>query len=926
MNLTHSLMKIINKLAIVLCAGIALISMSNKMQFTDNVYASEQPTIKLPEGVSQGPSVEGITEYRLTNGLKVILFPDASKATATVNMTYLVGSRQENYGETGMAHLLEHLMFKGSKNYPDPTKEFTTRGFRMNGSTWLDRTNYYVSFSANEDNLTWALGWAADAMTNSFIAKKDLDSEMTVVRNEYEMGENSPISVMMKRMQSVIYDWHNYGKNTIGNRSDIENVKIENLQNFYHRYYRPDNAVLTVSGKFDIQKTLDSIAADFGKIKNPEEKLPEEWTVEPTADGERYFEVRRKGETQLVAVAYRVPSALHPEMFGLEAAVDVLSDTPNGRLYENLVKTGLATQVYGHVIEAKYPGYAIFFAVVKKGESIEKVKNVLIETIETSLKKSPMTEKELDRTKQEEETAFEHVFSDPEAFAIGLSEYIALGDWRLVFYERDQTKKITTEQAGQAAEKYFVRDNRVVGVFIPDDEPKRAEIPAAPTVEELLANYQPKQEASQAEAFDASYDNLNARTTRFTVGDLKVALLPKKSRSETVTVNVNFQVGNEKNLFNKSTVSAVSSAMLTRGTKDMDRGQIEDEMTKLKMTGGLNSYVTNKSNLDKTLELVANLYKNSVFPESEFSQLQKQMVVMLESRKDKPEALAEEAMGQHFNTYPKGDVRYSKTIQENLDEMSKLKVEEVREFAKEFLGTSRGEISIVGDFDSTTAEESIKNLFPGFKSKAQYGRIIREYKPVSAARIVINTPEKENAVIFARSVFPINDEAEDAPALSVANWILGGGSGLSNRIIDRLRQKEGLSYGAGSAVRIPTFGNNGMFLVRAIVAPQNLLKAEDSLKDVIATAVKDGFTDSEVEEAKKGILQSREVLRAQDKFLSAAWVKMLDCDRDWNFSKVQQEKIEKLTANQVNAALRKYIRPGEITYVLAGDMNKSGQK
>ena len=215
-------------------------------------------------GLKPVHTVEGIKSYELDNGLQIVLFADQSKPTATVNTTYLVGSRMENYGETGMAHLLEHLMFKGSKNYPDPTKEFTRRGFRMNGTTWLDRTNYFVSFTANDDNMKWALGWSADAMTNSFIAKKDLDTEMTVVRNEYEMGENKPISVMLKRMQSVLYDWHAYGRSTIGARSDIENVPIENLQAFYRKWYQPDNAVLTVSGKFDEAKVLEWIQETFG--------------------------------------------------------------------------------------------------------------------------------------------------------------------------------------------------------------------------------------------------------------------------------------------------------------------------------------------------------------------------------------------------------------------------------------------------------------------------------------------------------------------------------------------------------------------------------------------------------------------------------------------------------------------------------------
>ncbi len=919
-------MKAIKKLAVATCVGLAIISMTSEANQNNPGQAAVQSAVSLPAGVTQEATVEGITEYRLANGLRVVLFPDASKPTATVNMTYLVGSRQENYGETGMAHLLEHLIFKGSKNFPEPTKEFTKRGFRMNGSTWLDRTNYHVSFSANDDNLAWALAWSADAMRNSFIAKADLDTEMSVVRNEYEMGENSPAGVMMKRMQSMIFDWHNYGKSTIGNRSDIENVKIENLQNFYHRYYRPDNAVLTVSGKFDVQKTLDWIAKDFGGIENPKESLPEEWTVEPTADGERFFEIRRKGNTQLIAVAYRIPSGLHPDAYAVEAAVDALSDNPNGRLYEQLVKTGLATQVSGYAIGAKQPGYVMFFAVVKKGDPVDKVRDKLIETIETSFENTPMTAKELERVKQESETDYERSLSDPEAFGVGLSEFIALGDWRMFFYSRDQMQKVTAEQADKAASKYFVRDNRVVGVFIPEDQPKRAEITAAPTAQELLLKYEPKQEGDRAEVFDTSFDNLNARTIRFDVGDLKVALLPKKNRGETVSVMLNFKSGDEKSLFGKSVAQSVAGAMLTRGTKDMTQGEIEDEMSRLKMTGSPTSYVTTRANLDKSLEFVANLYKNASFPQDEFDRLKKQLAVMLESSMDKPDSLAQEAMEQHFNTYPKGDPRHSDSIAEDLEETNKLKLEDVRKFYKDFFGTARGEISIVGDFDPKTVEAVIRKSFSDFKSKAGYGRIVSEYRPVASTRVEINTPEKENAIIIARSVFPIKDTDKDAAALQIANWILGGGSGLSNRIVERLRQKEGLSYGAGSGVRIPTHGNNGVFAVRAIVAPQNLRQAEASLKDEIAKAVKDGFTKEEVEEAKKGFLQNAQVSRAQDRVLAGSWLNKLDNGRDWTFNKQREEQIQNLTVEDVNAALRKYIKPDEISYFIGGDLSKAKAK
>jgi len=204
----------------------------------------------LPAGLTQVTSVEGITEYRLPNGLQVLLVPDESKPTTTVNVTYRVGSRHENYGETGMAHLLEHLVFKGTPTTRNVWADFTKRGLRANGSTWTDRTNYFASFAAHEDNLRWYLSWQADIMVNSFIAKADLDTEMTVVRNEFESGENSPGRVLFSKLLAGMYDWHNYGKDTIGARTDIENVDITRLQAFYRKYYQPDNGTLTLDSQF----------------------------------------------------------------------------------------------------------------------------------------------------------------------------------------------------------------------------------------------------------------------------------------------------------------------------------------------------------------------------------------------------------------------------------------------------------------------------------------------------------------------------------------------------------------------------------------------------------------------------------------------------------------------------------------------------
>src|ERR1035438_5732006 len=258
-----------------------------------------------PPGVRKITAVEGITEYALPNGLHVLLFPDASKPNVTVNMTYMVGSRHEGYGETGMAHLLEHMLFLQTKTRKDVKQELKDHGAQMNGSTEWDRTNYFETLNATDENLTFALELEADRMVNSKIEKQLLDTEMTVVRNEFEMRENSPEGMLMERALETAYIWHNYGKPPIGNRSDIENVPIERLAAFYRKYYQPDDALLTIAGKFDDGKTLAQVAALFGGIPRPTRTLDKSYTVEPTQDGERSITLRRVGDTQGVMAVYR---------------------------------------------------------------------------------------------------------------------------------------------------------------------------------------------------------------------------------------------------------------------------------------------------------------------------------------------------------------------------------------------------------------------------------------------------------------------------------------------------------------------------------------------------------------------------------------------------------------------------------------------
>src|SRR2546422_5065199 len=343
-------------------------------------------------------SLEGVTEYQLANGLRLLTLPDPGIDTSTVHITYLVGSRHEGYGEKGMAHLLEHLLFKGSARHPNIKEEFTRRGARWNGTTSNDRTTYFETFAASDDNLAWAIEMEADRMLNSRVSKQHLDSEMSVVRNEFELGENNPGSVLFERMQQAAYPWHNYGNPIIGMRSDIERVPIDRLQAFYRTWYQPDNAVLLVAGRFEEPRALELVMKHFAPIPKPARVLPSFYTEEPTQDGERTVTLRRIGDNQLVTALYRIVAGSHPEYPAIDILVQILGDTPAGRLHRALVQKGLASSSWGAERQLHDPGYMYFGAQLPKDGDLGKARAVLLDVVE-GVAKHKITAEEVERAR-----------------------------------------------------------------------------------------------------------------------------------------------------------------------------------------------------------------------------------------------------------------------------------------------------------------------------------------------------------------------------------------------------------------------------------------------------------------------------------------------------------------------------------------------
>ena len=881
----------------------------------------------LPAGVSRVQSVEGINEYRLANGLQVLLIPDDSKPTTTVNLTYHVGSRHENYGETGMAHLLEHLLFKGSPKHPKVWAEFTRRGLAANGSTWFDRTNYTASFSANDDNLRWYLGWQADSMTHSYIARRDLDTEMTVVRNEMEMGENSPDRILFSKTLATMYQWHNYGKDTIGARADVENVDIPRLQEFYRKYYQPDNATLIVSGKFPRDKILPWIAQTYGVIKKPTRVLPKLYTLDAVQDGERTVTLRRSGGVPVLYSAYHVPPGSHPDYASVEMLGLIMGEAPAGRLHKRLTEKGLAATTFAFSAGLADPGFALFGAQLGPAQEVDAARRELLATLE-SVASEPITAEELERAKTKWLKGWELAFTNPETVGISLSESVAQGDWRLFFLTRDRVRDVTLEQVQRVAVQRLLESNRTLGVYVPTDKPQRAPEPARVDVAAEMKTFKPQSAAAAVEAFEATPANIEQRTQRFEVGGVKVALLPKGTRGAAVQATLTLRFGNEKTLFGQGEVAEAVAALLDKGSQTLTRQQVQDRLdalhTEMSIGGGAGvvsvSLSSRRENLADAIALVGDLLRHPSLPAEALEEVRRQSLSAIEQQRKEPRAVVSNALARLGNPYPRGDLRYARTFDEIVQDVASVTLEQVREHHRRFYGASTGEFAAVGDIDVPALKKALQAALADWKSGEPFTRVPDPLVVVPPERLMLSTPDKQNATMRVELPLPLSDKDADYAALTMANYLLG--SGGSSRLWKRIREVEGLSYDVRSSIGWSNFESNSQWTASAIFAPQNQPKVEAAFREELARALKDGFTAQELAEGQRGLLSFRRLSRAQDATVAGALAGNLYIGRTFARAAEVDAQLQALTLEQVNAALRRHLKPENFVYGFAGDFKK----
>ena len=700
---------------------------------------------------------------------------------------------------------------------------------------------------------------------------------------------------------------------------------IAHLQAFYRKYYQPDNATLIVAGAFDPQKTLAEIAQAFASTPKPTRTIEPTWTIEPVQDGEREVTLRRVGAEQDLFVTYHTPSIASPDMPAFSVIANALGDTPNGRLHKRLVETGKATQAFAWSSRHADPGQFNAGAVLKKDDDLAAAQKIFLDTIE-GLKTEPITADELKRAQLQNDKGFDQLLASPQSLCLALSDYIAGGDWRLLFLQRDRVDALTLEQVNAVASTWVKSSNRTLGRFIPTDAPDRAPLATRTEPQAQLKDFKPRATVAAGEAFDSSPAGLDKRSQVFTLPNgMKLALLPKKSKGATVEMRFDLHFGTLENLRGKRGAAEGAGIIIGTGTETKTRAQLADAFSALKTDWELNgdaahghaSLKTRRDTLVPALELLAEAMRKPSFSPDEYEQGKRQAVQGTEQQADDPGSVASVALARATQHYAADDVRYAPSFAEAIAETQATKLDDAIAFYKTYWGADHADMAIVGDFDPVQVKAEVTRLFGDWKSSVPFARIGTPVSDVVGQHLVEPLKDKANATTVAELRIKLQDTDPDYPALTLAAHVLGGGE-FGSRLNARIRQKDGLSYGVGANLGASAFEPNGEFQFYAIYAPQNRARVQAGFDEELARFVKDGITPAELAEARQAILADRVTSRTSDAGVAGGWAAKLDQGRTFAWSADQDAKLAALTVDQVNAAIRKWIVPANINWSVAG--------
>lgn len=913
----------------------------------------------MPKKVSEQ---KGVSEFRLANNLKVLISENHSAPVATLLVIYKVGSRNEGVGYTGATHFLEHMLFKGTAEHNAEKGNslddlLTQIGAYWNATTWFDRTSYYEVVPTEFFELCVKL--EADRMRNLRLRQEDHDSEMSVVRNELERGENQPEEALEKELYAIAFREHPYHHPTIGWRSDVEGVPMDRLREFYNTFYWPENATVIALGDFKTEEALALIDKYFGAIESAPSPIPQVYTVEPPQEGERRFEITRAGDMVRVWLGYHVPEAAHPDNYAVSAARQILGSTyeRSSRLYKALIDTSLAADVFARHDDLRDPGLLMVGAMVNPDVDPQKVEDILLNEI-ARLAKEPVSDQELARIKASNRKGTILAKADPSSLAFMLGEAESRADFTWLLNYDDNFDQVTKDDIMRVARTYFKRSNRTVGYFYPKDEvgqnsdldldadleeDNEDSVPAAidhgasnqvytdAELKELLTWQSTPVTIKFEKAKESEY---LSKVKRVVLKNGLTLLLMNNPGTESLGIAINLRAGRYFTHGEPGSPSEMLGDLLSRGSKNFDKLKIAENLEEMGIPGGLEVYVDNYrvgmgthlavEDLPAYLDMVSDLLINPLLPSDELEKLKIEWNARYVESKNSTKSMAWNKLRQAL--YSEDHPFYDEDFDKQLKDLAKIDRQKLVDIHARLYDPASMIVTIVGDIDLDKAHKLVdERLGTWTNAKAmplsQRTVVIPETAlPKKFEEIAVYLPEKSSLDIVLAHPCQVTRASSDFYATRIANAALGQDT-ITSRLGQVVRDRAGLTYGIYSGFSDTAFGG-APWSVSLTTNPANLKRAVQLTRVTLKDFMDRGIDVNDLEKERGRALGSFKVGLSS----SLGIARVLTEFEFLGLGAVELDHISErylsLTKEKVDEALRKYIHPDNAVLVASGTIAK----
>jgi zinc protease len=899
-------------------------------------------------------SLGGITQYRLkSNGMKILVVPNRAAPVATFLVVYHVGSRNEAPGNTGSAHLLEHMLFNkstknfgkanGKKTFQEVLYEAGADYASTNMTTWYDRMNGYSTLPS--DKLDLAMRIEADRMARALILDEERKPEMSVVINEYEIGENSPYRALDKAVTAAAIVAHPYHWNTIGYRSDLENVPTEKLREHYRSYFWPDNSEAVLVGDFDTAEALRLFDREFGSLPRSSKPIPQVITVEPPQEGERRVQVKRPGELGIIQIAFPRPGSLHRDFVPLDVLSTILGMGVSSRLHQSLVETGLATDVTSNNYTLRDPYLITAGATLARGVEHEKVE-AAIKSVLFAIGEKGVTQEELDRAKSQLEVGTIRSRDGTYQLAQAIGEAVASADWKWFVGYVDSVNAVTREDVQRVARTYLVPDHATVGWFVPvkKDAPPESKASSIPKSSSPGASTPRAKRPGAGGAVEEAAQSITAaaepvpggtavegarfadRTHRRVLANGIVLNVVANHAVPTVALHGIVLAGRQESPRGREAVPQLTAMMLSRGTKTRDKRTIaaalEGAGADLAIGADLSEAVITGSGLSRDtpllLSILADEIRNPSFPEEELTKAKSELRADLLRAYENTGLRARERLSRLV--YPAGHPFRAPERDSMLASLDRARVADLKAFHKDRYVGSGMVLSVVGDVDPDRVSALVDSLFGPVPAGTRPSYDLPRTAPNAPVRGLETMRGKANVDFVLGQASGLRRIDPEWEAAIVGNAALGQ-SALTSRIGKRVRDKEGLSYNLYSRYFWSDF-LDGVWMVDVAVAPKNVVQAMRSTREEIERYRREGITDEEVEVQKSFFAGNYQVRLGTNAGVASSLSYAEKYGYGPKYLDEFPSRVRAVTKDQVNKVIRERLHPEQLHLVVAGDFEK----